>query len=54
MLVVEWTAQQGWLPAVIKPYQNLSLDPAASVFHFAIQCFEGMKAYKVVVYTFRL
>jgi branched-subunit amino acid aminotransferase/4-amino-4-deoxychorismate lyase len=47
MLVIEWTAEQGWGTPIIQPYQNLSLDPAASIFHFAIQCFEGMKAYKV-------
>ncbi|MCJ1357353.1 MAG: hypothetical protein MMC33_007349 [Icmadophila ericetorum] len=46
MLSVEWTASQGWLPARITPYQNLSLDPATCVFHYAFECFEGMKAYK--------
>lgn len=28
------------------PYQNLSLDPATCVFHYAFECFEGMKAYR--------
>jgi branched-chain amino acid aminotransferase len=46
MLSLEWTASQGWLPAKITPYQNLSLDPATCVFHYAFECFEGMKAYK--------
>ncbi|KAI9757348.1 MAG: branched-chain-amino-acid transaminase bat2 [Lichina confinis] len=46
MLSIEWTAAQGWLPARITPYQNLSLDPATCVFHYAFECFEGMKAYK--------
>ena len=46
MLSVEWTASQGWLPPRITPYQNLSLDPATCVFHYAFECFEGMKAYK--------
>ena len=46
MLSLEWTATQGWLPARITPYQNLSLDPATCVFHYAFECFEGMKAYK--------
>jgi branched-chain amino acid aminotransferase len=46
MLTLEWTATQGWLPARITPYQNLSLDPATCVFHYAFECFEGMKAYK--------
>ena len=45
MLSLEWTASQGWLPARITPYQNLSLDPATCVFHYAFEAFEGMKAY---------
>lgn len=46
MLSIEWTASEGWLPARITPYQNLSLDPATCVFHYAFTAFEGMKAYK--------
>lgn len=46
MLSVEWTAKDGWLAPRIVPYQNLSLDPATCVFHYAFECFEGMKAYK--------
>ncbi|KAI4184706.1 MAG: hypothetical protein L6R41_004567 [Letrouitia leprolyta] len=46
MLSIEWTAAQGWLPPRITPYQNLSLDPATCVFHYAFEAFEGMKAYK--------
>ncbi|KAL9122721.1 MAG: hypothetical protein Q9187_000721 [Circinaria calcarea] len=46
MLSIEWTTAQGWLPPRITPYQNLSLDPATCVFHYAFECFEGMKAYK--------
>jgi branched-chain amino acid aminotransferase len=43
---MEWTATEGWLAPQITPYQNLSLDPATCVFHYAFECFEGMKAYK--------
>ncbi|KAF8418112.1 aminotransferase [Tirmania nivea] len=46
MLSIEWTATDGWLDPKITPYQNLSLDPATCVFHYAFECFEGMKAYK--------
>lgn len=45
MLSIEWTAAAGWATPHITPYQNLSLDPAACVFHYAFECFEGMKAY---------
>ncbi|KAK6344425.1 hypothetical protein TWF696_008062 [Orbilia brochopaga] len=46
MLTVEWTAKDGWLAPRITPYQNLALDPATCVLHYAFTCFEGMKAYK--------
>ncbi|KAI0594153.1 branched-chain amino acid aminotransferase [Biscogniauxia sp. FL1348] len=46
MLTIEWTSNDGWLAPSIAPYQNLSLDPATCVFHYAFECFEGMKAYK--------
>jgi branched-chain amino acid aminotransferase len=46
MLSIEWTASSGWLDPRITPYQNLSLDPATCVFHYAFECFEGMKAYR--------
>ncbi|KAK1767636.1 putative branched-chain-amino-acid aminotransferase [Phialemonium atrogriseum] len=46
MISIEWNATEGWLAPRIIPYQNLSLDPASCVFHYAFECFEGMKAYK--------
>jgi branched-chain amino acid aminotransferase len=46
MLSIEWTATDGWQTPQIVPYQNLSLDPSTCVFHYAFECFEGMKAYK--------
>jgi branched-chain amino acid aminotransferase len=46
MLTIEWEREAGWLAPKITPYQNLSLDPASSVFHYAFECFEGMKAYR--------
>ena len=35
-----------WLQPQIIPYQNLSLDPSARIFHYGQSVFEGMKAYK--------
>ncbi|KAK9366580.1 aminotransferase [Lipomyces kononenkoae] len=46
MVQIPWNATDGWLTPKILPYQNLSLDPACCVFHYAFECFEGMKAYK--------
>ena len=41
---------------MIVPYQNISLDPSAMVFHYGQEMFEGLKAYKNPdgnVYLFR-
>ena len=48
MLEVNWTADGGWGDARILPYQDIKMDPASSALHYALQCFEGMKAYKDV------
>ncbi|AET41295.1 uncharacterized protein Ecym_7478 [Eremothecium cymbalariae DBVPG len=46
MITIEWTSEEGWGIPELKPYGNLSLSPAASVFHYAFELFEGMKAYR--------
>ncbi|KAJ1728868.1 branched-chain-amino-acid transaminase bat2 [Coemansia biformis] len=46
MLAIEWTAGGGWGRPQIKPYGPLQLDPSCSVFHYAFECFEGLKAYR--------
>ena len=46
MLMINYTEGQGWHDARIVPYANLSLDPAAMVFHYAQEMFEGLKAYR--------
>ncbi|KAJ2892592.1 Mitochondrial branched-chain amino acid (BCAA) aminotransferase [Zalerion maritima] len=46
MLTIEWSKAGGWAAPEITPYHNLSLDPATCVFHYAFECFEGLKAYK--------
>ncbi len=45
MLQVDWDAKEGWGTPTISPYRKLSLDPAVSALHYALQAFEGMKAY---------
>jgi len=35
-----------WQQPKITPYQNISLDPSAKIFHYGQSVFEGMKAYK--------
>lgn len=46
MLVVEWDQSTGWGTPEIRPFGEISLAPAASALHYAVQCFEGLKAYK--------
>ena len=46
MVTVRWTVANGWETPEIKPYQNLSIAPTASVLHYATECFEGMKVYR--------
>jgi len=43
---VEWKKSSGWGTPKISPYSKISLDPSALVLHYALECFEGMKAYK--------
>lgn len=45
MLTAEWDAKNGWGTPEISPYHTLNLDPSAIVFHYAFECFEGLKAY---------
>ncbi|CEP10321.1 hypothetical protein [Parasitella parasitica] len=46
MISVDWDEKKGWADPQLHPYENLSLAPSAVVFHYASECFEGMKAYK--------
>ena len=46
MFIMDYETGKGWYDPRIIPYQNLSLDPAAKVFHYAQEMFEGLKAYK--------
>lgn len=46
MFVMEYDAPQGWHDARIVPYAPLPLPPAAAVFHYGAEVFEGLKAYR--------
>ncbi|MEW6746485.1 MAG: branched-chain amino acid aminotransferase [Planctomycetota bacterium] len=45
MFSMHYTERRGWHDARIHKYGPLQLDPAATVFHYAQEIFEGMKAY---------
>lgn len=44
----------GWQKPEITPIETLNLHPAAKVFHYAVELFEGMKAYRGVDGRIRL
>ena len=46
MFIMEYETGKGWHDGKIVPYGPLSLDPAAAVFHYGQEMFEGMKAYR--------
>jgi len=46
MVTIRWSEEQGWHDAQVLPYGPLSLDPAAMVFHYGQEIFEGLKAYR--------
>lgn len=46
MFVMDYETGKGWHDARIVPYQPISLEPSAMVFHYGQEMFEGLKAYK--------
>jgi branched-chain amino acid aminotransferase len=46
MITIRWTRDKGWHNARLEPYGPFTLDPATSVFHYAQEFFEGLKAYR--------
>lgn len=48
MFIIEYDEGQGWHDGRIVPYAPVELDPAAVVFHYGQEMFEGLKAYRTV------
>ena len=48
MFVMDYTAGEGWHDARVVPYGPWEMDPATTVFHYAQEIFEGMKAYRTI------
>ncbi len=46
MFVMDWSSDEGWHDARIEPFGPLTLHPAATVFHYGAEIFEGLKAYR--------
>jgi branched-chain amino acid aminotransferase len=47
MALIRYSEEQGWHDAAIRPRAAVTLDPAASVLHYAQEIFEGLKAYRL-------
>ena len=48
MFVMEYDEGQGWHDGRVVPYEPIPFDPAAVVFHYGQEMFEGLKAYRNV------
>jgi branched-chain amino acid aminotransferase len=46
MFVMDYSISTGWSQPRITPYEPISLDPAAVIFHYGQTVFEGLKAYR--------
>ncbi len=46
MFLYDWDDVNGWHDARIVPFGSIELHPAATVFHYALEVFEGLKAYR--------
>jgi len=46
MFIMDYNEEKGWHNGRVVPYGPLVLDPAAVVFHYGQELFEGLKAYK--------
>lgn len=56
MLLMNYQEGKGWFDPRVAPYGPFTLDPAAMIFHYGQEVFEGLKAYRGEdggVYMFR-
>lgn len=46
MFVMNYTEGKGWYDPRVVPFEKITLSPAAMVYHYGQEMFEGLKAYK--------
>ncbi len=46
MFMMNYEEGKGWFDPRVVPYQPISLEPSAMVFHYGQEMFEGLKAYR--------
>lgn len=54
MFIMDYEEGKGWYDPRIVPYQPITLDPAAMIFHYGQTVFEGLKAYRTSEGTVQL
>ena len=45
MFIMDYVEGRGWIDPRVVPYQPITLEPSAMVFHYGQEMFEGLKAY---------
>ena len=48
MFIMDYAEGKGWCDPRIVPYGDITLPPAATIFHYGQGVFEGLKAYNAV------
>lgn len=46
MVTIDYSPEQGWHNAEVRPYGPITFDPATTVLHYGQAIFEGLKAYR--------
>ncbi len=46
MFVMQYSREEGWHDAEIRPFGPIEIHPASTVLHYGSEIFEGMKAYR--------
>lgn len=46
MVTIDYDESKGWSIPRLTPFRHLSVHPFNATLHYALSCFEGMKAYK--------
>lgn len=54
MFIMDYEKGKGWYDPRIVPYQPITLEPSAMVFHYGQTIFEGLKAYRTTDGTIQL
>jgi branched-chain amino acid aminotransferase len=47
MITIKYSEERGWHDGKLGQRRTFSIDPAGNVLHYAMEIFEGMKAYRL-------